>query len=286
VAPNFAIGADKITVEKDVLDSLWQYQIPLWLVFFLFLITLVVPMEIGFRLGGRQHRLHPDAVKAARNDVTLASLLALLGLMLAFTYSFSMSRADMRKQSLVMEVNVISTAFLRADLAPEPSRTELRELLLDYARSRYVAPGTIKTREQVQEVVDRSLEIHSKIWPATKLALRLGGDMSDPERALLVSVINDVFDVHTSRMAFFYDRLPTAVLALLVVIAAASLTVAAYNTSLTGQSSRWRMTSFAVILASLMFMILDFDMPMRGFIQVDHQSQVLLIQEMEAALKR
>jgi len=286
VAPSFAVGADKITLEKDVLDSLWQYQIPLWLVFFLFLITLVVPMEIGFRLGGRQHRLHPDAVRAARNDVTLASMLALLGLMLAFTYSFSMSRADMRKQALVAEVNVIGTAFLRADLAAEPSRTELRELLLDYARSRYVAPGTIKTREQVQEVVDRSLEVQSKIWPATKLALRQEGDMSDPERALLVSVINDVLDAHTSRMAVFYDRLPTAVLALLVLIAAASLTVAAYNTSLTGQSSRWRMTSFAVILASLMFMILDFDMVMRGFIQVDHQSQVLLIQGMEAALNR
>ena len=60
MAPSFAVGADKITLEKDVLDSLWQYQIPLWLVFFLFLITLVVPMEVGFRLGERQHRLHPD----------------------------------------------------------------------------------------------------------------------------------------------------------------------------------------------------------------------------------
>jgi len=286
VAPNFAVGADKITEEKGVLDSFWQYEIPLWLVISLFLITLVVPMEVGFRLGGRQHRLHPDAVRAARNDVTLAAMLALLGLMLAFTYSFSLSRADMRKQALVVEVNAISTAFLRADLASEPSRTELRKTLFDYARSRLVTPGTIKTREQLQEAVDRSLEVQSNIWPATKLALRQEGDMSDPEKALLVSAINDVLDAHTSRMAVFYDRLPTAALALLVLIAAASLTVAAYNTSLTGQSSRWRMSAFAVILASLMFIILDFDMVMRGFIQVNHQSQVLLIQEMEGALKR
>jgi hypothetical protein len=269
-----------------VLDPYWQYEIPLWLVFFLFLIMLVIPMEAGFRLGERQHRLHPEEGKAARNDVTLASMLALLGLMLAFTYSFSMSRADMRKQALVVEVNAISTAFLRADLASEPSRTELRELLFDYARSRVTVLGTIKTREDVQEVVDRSLEIQSKIWPATKLTLRQERDMSDPERALLVSAINDVLDVHNSRMAVFYDRLPTAVLALLVLIAAASLAVAAYNTSMTGQSSRWRMSAFAVILASLMFIIMDFDMSMRGFVRVNHQSQALLIQEMEAALKR
>jgi hypothetical protein len=80
--PNFVIDADKITVEKDVLETFWQYEIPLWLVILLLLIMLVVPMEVGFRLGRRQRRLYPDAERAARNDVTLASILALLGLCL------------------------------------------------------------------------------------------------------------------------------------------------------------------------------------------------------------
>ena len=53
----------------------------------------------------------------------------------------------MRKQALVADVNAISTAFLSADLASEPSRTELRELLLDYACQRVIATGAIKTRE-------------------------------------------------------------------------------------------------------------------------------------------
>lgn len=268
-----------------MLDPYWQYEIPLWLVIFLFLIMLVIPMELGFRIGGREHRLHLRAGKTVRKDVTLAAMLTLLGLMLAFTYMFSMSRADMRKQAFISEVNAISTAFLRADLAPEPSRSELRNLLLDYAQSRYVVPGTIKTREQLQAVVDRSLEIQSNIWPATKSVLRQEGEMSDPEKALLISAINSVLDAHTSRMAVIYDRLPTVVLALLVLIAGGSLAVAAYNTSLTGHQTRWRMTAFAVILASLMYLILDFDMIMRGFIRVDHQSLVALIQEMKAELE-
>jgi hypothetical protein len=281
---NFVIGANKIRAEKDVLETYWQYELPLWLVIFLFLIILVVPMEIGFRLG-QQRRLRSDAAKAARNDVTLAAMLALLGLMLAFTYSFSMSRSDLRKQALVAEVNAISTAFLRADLASEPSRTKLRESLFEYAQSRLVAPESIRTIEQLQEVIDRSLEVQSKIWPATKSALRQEGDMSDPERALLVSAINDVLDAHAIRVAVIYDRLPTAVLALLVLIAGAALAVAAYNTSLIAQSSRGRMIAFAVILALLMYVILDFDMSARGFIRVNFQSFVLLVQDMEVALK-
>lgn len=268
-----------------MLAAYWQYDISLWAVFFLILMVLVIPMEVGFRLGRRQQRRHPDAGGAARNDVTLPSMLALLGLMLAFTYSFSMSRADLRKKAFITEVNAMSTAFMRADLAAEPARTELRQRLLDYARSRLVTPGTIRTREELQEVVDRSLEIQSKLWPAARSALRQPGDMSDPEKALLVSAINAVLDAHTSRMAVIYDRLPTAVLALLVLIAGTSLAVAAYNTSLTGQESRWRMTAFAVILAALMYIILDFDIITRGFIRVNHESLVVLIREMEASLR-
>jgi len=257
----------------------------LWAVIFLFLILLLIPMEVGFRLGARQKLLYADAESEARSDVTLASLMALLGLMLAFTYSFSLSRADLRKAALIKEVNAISTAFLRADLLPEPGRTEVRDRLFDYAKSRYVEPGTVRTLQEVEKVVDRSVQIQSKIWPAVKSALRQKGDMSDPLKALLVSAVNDVLDAHTSRMAVFFDRLPTAVLVLLMFIAGLSLGAAAYSSVLRGHFSRWRMTAFALILASLMYIILDYDMMMRGFIQVDQRSLVLLIQEMKSALQ-
>ena len=263
----------------------WQYHLPLWIVMLLFLILLLIPMEVGFRLGTRQKIMHPDLRRGARRDVALASIMALLGLMLAFTYSFSLSRADLRKAEVIKEVNAISTAFLRADLLPEPGRSEVRELLFDYAKSRYVEPGAIKTLSELERAVNQSVEIQSKIWPAVKSALRQKGDMSDPEKALLVSAVNNVFDSHTSKLAVIYDRLPTVVLALLVFIAAASLGLASYNSELMGSFSRWRMSAFALILACLMYIILDYDMMMRGFIQVDQRSLVLLIDQMKTALR-
>ena len=262
----------------------WLYQAPLWVLVFLFLIVLLIPMEIGFRLGSRKRQSHPDPEGESQRDITLAAMLTLLALMLAFTYSFSMSRADLRKQAIITEVNAMGTAFVRADLLPEAGRSDVRQRLYDYAQSRYVAPGSIRTLAEVQQVVDRSVVIQSKIWPAVKSALRQPGDMTAPERALLISAINNVLDSHTSRMAVFYDRLPTAILALMVLIAGTALGVAAFNSSLSGNPMRWRMTAFAFILSSLMYLILDFDMMMRGFIQVDHSSLVTLIEEMAAAL--
>ena len=264
-----------------MLGPFWQYQLPLWLVFLLFLSLLLIPIEIGFRVGVRQKRLHPDPKGSALSDVTMTSMLALLGLMLAFTYSFSMSRADLRKHAIIDEVNSIGTAFIRADLLPEPGRNEVRKRLYEYAQSRYVAPGSVTTLDEMKKIVVRSEAVQANIWPAVKTALRQPGEMTGAEKALLISAINNILDAHTSRMAVIYDRLPTVVLMLLVLIAGASLYITAYNSSLGGHQTRWRMTAFSFILASLMYLILDYDMMMRGLIQVDHSSLLQLIERLK-----
>jgi hypothetical protein len=97
-----------------VFGDYWQYQLPLWVVFFLFLILLLIPMEVGFRLGSRRGRSQPVPEAESRGDITLNGMLTLLALMLAFTYSFCVSRADLRKKAIITEVNAIGTAFLRA----------------------------------------------------------------------------------------------------------------------------------------------------------------------------
>lgn len=264
------------------MDLYWLYEIPLWLDMLLFLLVLLVPMEVGIRMGLRRNRSISGGEEVARRDVILSALLALLGLMLAFTYAFSMSRADLRKQTLIAEVNAIGTAFHRADLLPEPGRTELRQRLLDYARTRIVTPEMAHNREQLQQVLERSLLAQSKLWPATRSAVQQAGDVSEPQKVSLVAAINEVLDAHTLRMAVVYDRLPSAVLALLLLIAATSMALAAYKAGLCGETRRWSMGAFAVILAALIFLILDFDIVLRGFVQVDQESLHLLVLEMEA----
>jgi hypothetical protein len=268
-----------------VFGAYWQYQLPLWVVFFLFLILLLIPMEVGFRLGSRWKRSHPVPEGETRSDITLNGMLTLLALMLAFTYSFCVSRADLRKKAIITEVNAIGTAFLRADLLPEPGRTDVQQRLVRVCSIAVCRAGLDHNAGRNGESCCSFGEIQSLIWPATRTAIRQDGEITAPEKALLVSAVNDVLDSHTSRMAVIYDRLPTAVLILLLLIAGTSLGVGAFHSSLNGHEIRWRMTLFACIVASLMYLILDYDMMMRGFIQVDHSSLVELIEEMKAALK-
>ena len=74
-------------------------------------------------------------------------------------------------------------------------------------------------------------------------------------------------------------------LLMLVFIAAASVTVAGYNAGLSGSLNRWRMTAFTLVLAAVLSIIIDFDVPQRGFISISQNSMVYLIHDMEAALE-
>lgn len=260
----------------------WFYQLPIWVVAVLFVTLLFLAMEAGFRVGLREGRANKSYEKLNRGDVTLGSMFALLGLLLAFTYSFALNRADLRKQVVVAEANAIGTAFLRADLAEEPGRTVLRQTLLDYARSRVITPNVANDTEQARQVMARSLGVQAKLWPATKLALQ--GDLPVPVQTSIVQSINEVLDQHSRRVAIGFDRLPALVLFLLVIIAAVTLAIAANNAGQLGGMNRRRMNTFALILAALMVIIVDFDQPFDELILGNNDSLVDLVQNLEATI--
>ena len=130
------------------------------------------------------------------------------------------------------------------------------------------------TLEELQTFVDRSKEFQSQIWPAVTEAFDQPERVSGPEKALIISAVNEVLDAHNRRMAVFWDRLPTAVLLLLLMIAGVSIGLAAFQSSMGGHRPRWRMGALALVLASLMYVILDYDMVNRGLIQVDHSASL------------
>jgi hypothetical protein len=264
------------------MSSPWYYEVPIWVNALWLVAILLLAVEAGYRIGLKNRRSGAEERIKARGDATLGAMLALLGLMLAFTYAFSLSRSDMRKQAIVDEANAIGTAFLRADLAAEPARSELRNRILDYARTRIVHPEMVSTHEKLMEVVVRSEVAQAKLWPATKRMVEAGDP--DPIKASIVVAINEVLDAHAKRIAVVFDRLPFIVFALLVLVAAASLAVAAHNAGINGKMSRWRMSIFALVLAALMLVILDFDQGRRGFIQITDRPLEAAVREMESAL--
>ena len=268
------------------MDPYYLFEIPAWVlalgVFTVLLVAIEIGIHTGIRRFRRSHKRDKEA-ELARGDVTLGAMFALLGLMLAFTYAVELNRHEMRKQAVVSEANAIGTAFLKADLANEPGRSELREQLLAYAKTRLVEPGTVVSEDGIEQAIASSRKIQEKLLPSTKKAIQ--EDIPAPVAIAIFSAINEVLDADARRIRAIYDHIPLIVFGLLLVIAALSLGVSAHDAGLQEQPNRWRMFTFAVILTASVMVIVDFERPLRGFVQVNQRPMIDLIASMEGELR-
>jgi len=265
----------------------WIYELPVWAFGVIVAAVLLIAMEVGAWNGRRLSRTAADSAggeSRKRSDLEVGALLALMGLVLAFTYSFSLSRIDLRKQALVQEANALGTAFLRADLLPEPGRTELRERLLDYAQTRIMSDEARRSVALVQAAIGESLVAQAKLWPAMKDAF--AGDVPGHLQILMVQAMNDVLDAHTTRMAVGYDRFAPSVFFFMIVLAALAVGFAAQTGAREGSLSRARISVFVLVLSGLIFIIIDFDNSSRGLIRLNQSSLVDLVAEMKVGMAK
>src|SRR4029079_14596183 len=97
--------------------------------------------------------------------IVLGALLGLLSLLLGFTYSYVVIRAETRKTAVINEANALGTAYLRAQLVPPPVGPELRSVLREYLDTRIVADGVGEDPQRLRQAIARSEEVQSRIWP-------------------------------------------------------------------------------------------------------------------------
>jgi hypothetical protein len=260
------------------------YRLPISASFVVFVVVLLAALECGFRIGLRRRVLwkevNPDA---GGGGLVQNATLALLGLMIAFTYSFTVNHYEARKRDVIDEANALGTAFLRAGLEKERGGIELQTALLEYARTRVVTPEISATPEVDQVMLERTLAAQSGIWSATERVMKAGP--VSPMEVSLMSSVNAVIDMHTERVTTGFDTLPQVVFWTLFFIAAIAVMIGGYTAGLSGLICRYRMLAFILVLAATIHLIVDFDRSMRGFIRINQKPMISAISDMEARPK-
>src|SRR5271154_4680232 len=87
--------------------------IPLWGLFLAHCLLGAIAVQSGYWIGRWRHARARDE-KEAPVGAMVASILGLLGFMLAFTFGLAASRFDARRQVILEEANAIGTTYLRA----------------------------------------------------------------------------------------------------------------------------------------------------------------------------
>ena len=238
------------------------------------LVGMLVMIEIGRRAG--LHRLARDPVKGMAGLGPLqGAVLALFGLLIAFTFSGGASRFDSKRQLIAEEANDIGTAYLRLDLLPAGDQPALRALFRDYVGSRLAVYRKLPDMDAAKAELARSEALQGEIWTKAVAATREPGAHVDAAKLLLPS-LNNMIDITTTRTMAARMHPPPILYALLFVLGLGCSLLAGYGMA-EGKYRSWiHILGFTVIMGISVFVILDLEYPRMGFIRLDAYDQVLV----------
>jgi hypothetical protein len=257
--------------DHEMLDYL-----PLWALFALTVVAVLLSLEAGFRLGKYRCRRR-EQEKEAPVGVMVGATLGLLGFLLAFTFGLAATRHDARRQVVLDEANAIGTAYLRAGLLPERQRDETRRLLREYVDVRIEA---IESGE-VSRGQRRSAELHVLLWAQATTAAE-----KEPRSivvGLFIQALNDVINLHAKRVTLgMRNRLPGTIWAALYFVAVLSMAAMGYQAGLAGTTRSLAEFAVALTFSGVLFLVADLDRPQEGLLRVSQQALVDVRRSMQS----
>jgi hypothetical protein len=244
---------------------------------FLFLVAgglffgMILFQEVGRRTGAS---MLARGRKTSGTGAMEGAVFALLGLLIAFTFSGATARFDQRRALIVEEANDIGTAYLRIDLLHPEDQPALRELFRAYLNSRIETYRKLPDIDAAMSTLAGSVKLQGEIWTRAVDACRMRGDPATT--TLLLSALNSMIDITTTRTTMSQMHPPAIIFGLLFGLSLGCALLAGYNMA-EAKGSRWaHMIGFAIVMACTFYIILDIEYPRLGLIRVDEFDEVLI----------
>jgi hypothetical protein len=236
-------------------------------------VLMMLATEVGIRFGsGTRARRREE--ETSYIDFIQGGVLGLLSLLLGFTYALAADRHDARTELQVREANALGTAYLRAGLVTDPSRSELRESIRQYVDAAVQSVDVIDNPVVAAENLQRAERALQMLWP-TGLRSIEGREPTEADSLLLQS-LNDVIDLHEQRIAAFEYRVPKIILWVLFFLAVASMALTGYAIGLNGSRKFFLTTGMTILVVAVILVIIDLQHPQQGFIRVSQKSMIRL----------
>ena len=231
-------------------------------------ILIIIFYLIGHRLRKNVIKKNPDQSTIELGAIN-GTLLGLLGLLLAFTFSMSSSRFDTRRELVVAEANDIGTVILRTDVYPDSVRQLLRADLKKYVETRVAYYEAGRDLNKVIEAIRMTDSISHRIW--LTVANYAKTDDITTRTSQLIPALNDMIDITTTRMAATEATIPDSIMYFLFLLCVCSAFLLGYDNK---NKIDWIVVmGLAIMLSTTVFNIIDLDRPRSGLINMDKPNQ-------------
>ena len=251
-----------------------MYDINSVLLVTLLFIAILLFYEIGFRVGKYKQEAADEEIKEQTSAIQ-AGILALLALLLGFTFNMSLQRFDNRSQAEIKEANAIGTAMLRTKLLPAPFDTTAAQLMEQYIDIRLLISGIDLTHpNQRREYNQKTDELLDELWQIANMAANV-----DPRPVIsgyYINSLNDMIDARGERNAILQRHIPEPILLLLFFVFMLSGAIIGYSSGLSLKRAYVPTVLLTLLIVLVVFITIDLDRPKRGIIKVKQDSMMEL----------
>jgi hypothetical protein len=227
----------------------------------LLVISLLLAL-FGARAVGRRRSVKEQAEGLSSLEAMASGL---VGLLLAFNFSFAQSRFDDREKQIVRDADAIGTTYLRCSVLDDDDRRACRAHLRDYAETRvaaYAAYGRSDMRE-LAALLDEGDQIQNELWSMVTSRVR---ENPDVPHALVMTTLNELIDLDADRRASVRIVVPPAVTIAIMLACLAWAVLLGYSSGVQRRSS-WTGWVFVSLLIGVVFGVaLDLDRPASGLV--------------------
>jgi hypothetical protein len=238
--------------------------------------SMVAMIALGRRIGIARLARDPSSSTAGQGVID-AAVFALLGLLIAFTFSGAGMRFDERRQLIVQEANDIGTAWLRLDLVPDAAQPALRRLFRDYLDARIASTRLLPDLVAAKGAYDQSKALQGEIWTKAVAATTGSGPEVGPAvPSLVLPALNEMFDITTSR-AMAAQRHPALVIWIMFyTVAMVAALLAGHGMAANATPSLVHLIGFPLIVAMVVSLVINLEHPRLGVISFDSFDQALV----------
>jgi hypothetical protein len=249
------------------------FHVDAWIEASLLAVLLAAAWVVGFRIG-RRRRDRGDRTGMGKVGEATLTLMALL---LGFSFAVSLQKHDARRLAIVADSNAIGDFYTAASMLKEPVRSQLHDVIRDYAKHRFDLVEAHTSEAELQAALKEVAAMQNRMTELVRQAL----DAGDTATATpIVTTLNGVTSMHASRLSTYRDVLPGSVVVLLFVASIAAIALLGLHDGTEPMGHLKSDAIFIVLIVCCVYVTLDLNQAHRGMIQVSQEPMVKLIESM------
>lgn len=237
-------------------------------------LLMFIFLEIGRRI--RLHSSNGERITttATINGPVETVIFAVLGLLIAFTFTGAGARFEARRHLIGIEANTIGTAYLRIDLLPKEAQPQMRDLFKQYTLIRANVYKNITDTATTQSRIDASDNLQKQMWNIAVSGCNKEDALKDCSKIVLPG-LNEMFDITTTRAVASESHPPTTIYLLLIILSLFSALLVGYDLPRSGRRNLLYMLSYAIIISLILYIIVEIEMPRYGLITINEADHII-----------